>query len=115
MSSFIMWLEKEMKDRNWKQADLARAANLDSSVVSMLLNGRRKPGEVTCNAIARAFDIPPEDVFRAAGILPPNREKPPGLEEWIYLYVTASEPERQEMLEYAHFKKQRRPANSRSG
>lgn len=36
------------------------------------MNGKRSPGEDTCKAISRAFGIPPEEVFRAAGILDPQ-------------------------------------------
>ncbi len=43
-SEFSAFLKEEMEKKNWKQADLARAANLDSAVISMLINEKRGPG-----------------------------------------------------------------------
>jgi transcriptional regulator with XRE-family HTH domain len=70
MESFGEWLQEELKKRKWRQADLARAAHLDTAVISNLVNNKRGPGEETCKAIAHAFVLPPENVFRAAGLLP---------------------------------------------
>lgn len=82
MENFSEWLRKQLKDKRWRQADLARAANLDPAVISNLVNEIRGPGEDTCTAIARALDLPPETVFRAAGLLPPVAT-PRGLYEEI--------------------------------
>jgi transcriptional regulator with XRE-family HTH domain len=113
---FADWLNGRMRIKNWSQSELARISGLTRQAINNYLSAKvNKPDEDALKALAHAFDLPPEEIFRAAGILPPNHEKPPGLEEWVYLYMTASESERQEMLEYAHFKKQRRPVNSRSG
>lgn len=70
MVNFGEWLQTELDNRNWKQADLSRATGLDTAVISNLRNGKRGPGEDTCTAIATAFHLPPEVVFRAAGLLP---------------------------------------------
>jgi transcriptional regulator with XRE-family HTH domain len=70
MESLKEFLDDEMKKRGWKQADLARAANLDSAVISNIYNGRRKMGDETGRAIANALRIPPEEIFRKAGLLP---------------------------------------------
>lgn len=78
MENFSDWLQNQLDERGWKQADLARASKLDTAVISNVINQRRKAGEVVCRAIAAAFNMSPETVFRAAGILPPP---PPILEE----------------------------------
>lgn len=57
--------------RNWSQADLARYANLNRAVINKLLNGKSTtPRHSTLGAIARAFKIPVERVYRIAGLLP---------------------------------------------
>jgi transcriptional regulator with XRE-family HTH domain len=76
---FSDWLRNELEIRQWKQADLARRSNLDTAVISNLINERRGPGEDTCSAIAHALGLPPETVFRAAGLLPAIT---PDEEEW---------------------------------
>lgn len=97
MENFGDWLNKEIKRRKWRQADLARAANLDTAVISNLVNGKRGPGEDTCTAIAKAFDLPPETVFRAAGLLPPAPEITPVMERALY-YLSQLDPEDQERV-----------------
>jgi transcriptional regulator with XRE-family HTH domain len=76
-NEFSEWLTDELRKRGWSQADLARAANIHRQVVSTYINGRRsKPDEDVLRSIARAFKMPPEEVFRAAGLLPPTTEDP---------------------------------------
>jgi transcriptional regulator with XRE-family HTH domain len=77
MDNFAAWLKRELENRNWKQADLVRATNLDSAVISYLINGKRNAGETTARAIARALKLPPELVFEKAGLLPPKPELSP--------------------------------------
>lgn len=79
MENFSEWLSNELQTRKLRQADLARSAHLDAAVINNLISGRRGPGEDTCKAIAHAFGLPPEAVFRAAGMLP---SIPPDDEEW---------------------------------
>ena len=45
--------------------------------------------------------LPEDEVFRQAGQLSPKPEDPPGLGEWIRMYVLADEAERDRMLEVA--------------
>lgn len=73
--TFNDWLEQELKNRRWRQTDLAQAMGMSDSTISHLLAGNRNPGPDLCNGIARAFGIPPEEVFRMAGLLPPLPEE----------------------------------------
>ncbi len=68
--TFNEWIEQELESREWRQADLARVMGSSEGMVSMVLRGERKPGPDFCNGIARAFAVPPETVFRLAGLLP---------------------------------------------
>jgi transcriptional regulator with XRE-family HTH domain len=109
MEKFKDWLEEEMAARQWRSADLARAAGLTDSTISRILSGKQKPTPDFCNAIAQALAEPPETVFRRAGLLPPL----PGPEENLTLqqiYETAkllSPAQRDELLEYILFRVQR--------
>lgn len=68
--TFIEWIEQELETREWKQATLAQVMGTSEGMVSMVLKGARNPGPDFCNGVARAFGVPPETVFRLAGLLP---------------------------------------------
>jgi transcriptional regulator with XRE-family HTH domain len=104
---FSKWLQSELDKQEWTQADLARKTDLSRAAVSLVLSKNRKPGPDFCRAIAHALDLPEEEVFRQAGLLSPKLEDPPGLGEWIRMYVLADEEERDRMLEIAKTLSQR--------
>lgn len=66
---FVEFLLRELQVRDWTQADLARKAGLSRMAVSAVIAGKRDPGPDLCNAIAGALELPPETVFREAGLL----------------------------------------------
>lgn len=70
MDTFTNWLEEELQKREWKPAYLAHKAGISRGALSNILSGLRRPGHEVLNAIAQALSIPPEIVFRQAGILP---------------------------------------------
>ena len=102
METVIDFLKDNMKKRNWSQADLARKSGLDTSLVSNILSGRRNIGVTSANAIAKAFKIPPEIIFRKAGLLPEVLDSSERLEELIYLYNLMPEEYQKDLIDYAH-------------
>lgn len=98
--AFVEWLDEELRGRRWKRADLARATGMTSSTMTRIFNGERKPGPDLCNAIADALDLPPETVFRKAGLLPELPEDDDQfLSETIEAFKRLSIEERQVALE----------------
>jgi transcriptional regulator with XRE-family HTH domain len=91
---FSQWLQAEMDKRGWSQSDCARAADLNRAVINKLLNGRCKPQPATLMAIARAFKIPVEIAYRAAGLLPPNPEFDETTAELLYIFNSIQNPQR---------------------
>jgi transcriptional regulator with XRE-family HTH domain len=73
---FSEWLQNALDKKGWKQSDLARAAHLGKGSLSDIVSGRRKVGIDVARSIAEALKIPPEQVLRAAGMLPPENEDP---------------------------------------
>jgi transcriptional regulator with XRE-family HTH domain len=67
---FSNWLVKQLDEREWTQADLSKRSGVTTSQISRILSGTRGIGIDACLAIARAFHIPEERVFRKAGFLP---------------------------------------------
>ncbi len=77
---FPKWLEKQRKDKGWTQSDLSRAAGISRQVVSDYEGYKRKYfDEDILKKIARAFKLPAETVFRAAGLL----DAKPDTDDWV--------------------------------
>jgi transcriptional regulator with XRE-family HTH domain len=91
---FSEWLQEEMDRRGWSQSDCARAANLNRAVINKLLNGKSQPQPPTLAAIARAFKIPIETAYRAAGLLPPDADGDDATIELIHVFKSIQSPQR---------------------
>ncbi len=81
---FAEWLETELKNRDWRPADLARESGLYAATINRILNRERHAGPETCRAIAHALDIDEVIIFRKAGLLSPL--PPAAAEEAKLLY-----------------------------
>lgn len=103
MTEFTDWLQNELDKRGWAQIELTRRGGISSGAVSNLMSGDRNPGPEICNAIARALKIPPETVFRAAGLLPERPETDPLTEEAEYLLSQLPEEKRQQAINFIRF------------
>ena len=108
--AFADWITGQMQRRNWNQADLARAAGLTPPTLSRLLSGQRSPGAAVCKALARAFDLPVETVYRQAHLLPTEPDWSPTLDEWTWLFEQLEDTDREELLAFARIKLQRQRA-----
>jgi len=95
---FANWLEGEIKKREWKPADLARVAKINAGTLSNILNGLRGAGPDFCTSIADALGLPPEFVFRKAGLLPPKPEVDPVGQELLHHLDDLGEGDRQRIL-----------------
>lgn len=110
MESFSDWLVNEMKKRDLSPADLARLSGKAQAVISRVLNNERDPAPETLTALARALRLPPEIVFRRAGLLPPVSPDTEYREELLYLFSELPPSEQEEIIELLRFKKERRQA-----
>jgi transcriptional regulator with XRE-family HTH domain len=105
---FVEWLYEELRKREWKPADLARKAGTSKSVISRVLNRERVPSPETLDIIAHALGLPPETVYRAAGLLPPLTPTMEDTEEVLYLLAQLPPEERQEIIEFMRLKLDRK-------
>jgi|SRR3990172_2374270 len=80
-SDFAVWLEAQLKEQGITQAELARRAGVTRAAINGILTGARGPGVDLCNGIARALKLPPETVYRVAGIPLSEAKKDPWVEE----------------------------------
>lgn len=90
----MLFLEQELERRGWKQADLARNANMDTGMVSNIMSGKRNIGPATGVAIAQALNIAPEILFRKAGLLPDVPENTAQTEQLLHLFNQLNEADK---------------------
>ena len=83
---FRTWLQEELDQRGWIQADLAAASNMSPSLISKIMRGDRGLGFDSATAIARALRIPTETLLRNAGIIQKLTDIDPDEREFLYLY-----------------------------
>ena len=93
---FATWLQSEIDKRGWSQSDCARAADLNRAVINKLLNGKCSPQPATLIAIARAFKIPVETAYRAAGLLPLDPAIDETAAEVLYIFNSIQSPQRKQ-------------------
>lgn len=98
MIDFGNWLLVEMEKRDLSQAELARRAGINQSTISLVISGKRGVGEDLCTALAKAFGIPIETVFRAAAILPHQPGTDEDFEELKHLFSQMTDEEQEEFL-----------------
>jgi transcriptional regulator with XRE-family HTH domain len=72
---FGQWLEITLQEHELTQSQLARMAGVTRGAINGILSGARGPGPELCLAIAKALNIPPEEIFREAGLLPFQPDK----------------------------------------
>jgi transcriptional regulator with XRE-family HTH domain len=98
MSGLTEWIVQQLKERGWRQADLAQASGLTNATLSRILSGSRRAGPEACAAIATALDVLPEQVFRLAGLLPPVANTVEEEEEALGLFRRLDGPMRRVAL-----------------
>lgn len=72
VNTFSTWLVEAIQSKGWTQAELARRAGVSGAAISDAISGRRNVGSDLALSIANALRVPPDEVYRIAGILPPK-------------------------------------------
>lgn len=68
-ASYGAWMREEMRRREWRQADFARATEIDVSMVSRWLQGRR-PDPASLERVAEALGVDLDTLLTLAGHRP---------------------------------------------
>lgn len=103
---FGEWLQKTLIELDWSQSDLARQSGLSTGQISRLISGSRKPGRDTCIQIAKGLKLPPENIFRAAGLLPSQPPTDDIIEQILYELGGVPITDKEDILEYIRLRKQ---------
>lgn len=100
---FNDWLNEEMRKRGLSQNQLAKKAGVTQGAISHIIAGRRLPGVDLLDGISRALKIPPEEVYRRAGLLPQKSPYQERIERIYYKLSTLDEQDRQQVEDYIEF------------
>lgn len=97
-SAFGKWLLKELDERRWSMREFARRSDVSESTISRVVSGKRNPSSALCRRMAEVLHLPPERIFREAGLLPSTPEESPRIKEVLYLFRQLPEDERRRIL-----------------
>jgi transcriptional regulator with XRE-family HTH domain len=100
-TNFADWLREKLKKENWSQAELSRRSGVSPAQITRVISGERGLGEQSILAIAQALKLPPEEVFRAAGLLPSVSAERSKINELEHLANMLGDDDLQEVIEYA--------------
>lgn len=101
---FNDWLNDELKERGWSQADLVRKTGISSAQLSRISTGLRSPGVDTCRAIARALGYSAPHVLRIAGLIDDEKDRTDNLDTAEHLFLELSPADQLEAIEYMRMK-----------
>ena len=102
-NEFVKWLLDEMETKGISQAELARRSNITQGTISRIVSGERNIGFDVCVAISKALKIAPENVLRAAGLLPPVAANVSETENLLFLFDQMTNSKKKDLLNYAQF------------
>jgi len=86
MYDFVVWLNAEIKKQGWSLQQTAQRVGVSHTVMTDVANGRTRPSADFCRRIALVLQASPEEVFRRAGLLPPEPKGKLVLREAIHLF-----------------------------
>ena len=98
MDNFGEWLLKELKERGMSQTELSQSSGLSQGTISNIISGRRGRGLDSLQAIARALRLPPETVYREAGVLPAKKNHDKEIEQIVHEFENMNPDERKQAL-----------------
>lgn len=107
MNKFSEWLDAQMQAKNLSQSQLAKRAGVTRSAINGILREARGPGVDLLQGLARALDIPIEEVYRAASILPPKFTKNELIERIIHEMNGLPPEDKQDVMDYIEMIRQR--------
>jgi len=100
-NDFSSWLAGEIESHGYTLRELDRLSETSHATISRVLSGARNPGSDFCTAIATAFHLPPELVFRKAGLLPSQPQGEDRLAKLNTIYHALTSADRATLLRVA--------------
>ena len=108
--SFAEWLTEQMNEREWSQARLAKESGLSRQAIGYYLGPKsKKPDEEALQKLAKAFKMPVEQVYRAAGVPLSDPMISPEIEQIVHEVERMSHEEQLEILSFIRWKNNQHP------
>lgn len=101
-SEFVRLLNEEMKRRNMGVRQAAAAIGTSHPTLIRALAGEKVSFEFAVQ-LSQFLRIPPDQVFRLAGLLPPVLERTEQTDRLLYLFNQLDPDKKQDLLGYAEF------------
>lgn len=105
MDNFSSWLVQELEERGLSQSDLSRMSGLSRGTVNNIVSGTRGRGPESLSAIARALKLPPEKLYRVAGLLPSAVKVDEEMEQILHEIAKLNKADQREVLAYIRMKR----------
>lgn len=107
MKKFGDWLADRIRERGMIPADVTRLTGLESGVLSNIINNKRgRPSVETCKLLSKALNIPLEEVYRAADILPPDPDVDVVSQRILNMLLDLPHEDKQDILAYVELRRQ---------
>jgi len=100
-STFWKWFHQEREKRGLSIRKVESLGGVGESAISSRARYELPPTYENCRAIAKAFDLPVEDVLRKAGLLPPRYDEEPTAKRLLHLFSQLSEEEKEYVIKFA--------------
>lgn len=107
------FLKNELDDRGMSQADLARSASVTRSNINGIITGTKRPSTNLILAIAKSLNIPPEKLYREAGLLPGRRDST--LDKLNFMITQLPNEDQQDVYDYIDLKIKQKERKSGGG
>lgn len=95
---FIQWLRERIRISGLTQSEIAARAGISEAQLSRVLSRERNPGIDFCVGIARALNVPPENVFAEAGIFRYRSKESKNFKEAEHLFSQLSDRQQNDVL-----------------
>lgn len=97
----VTYLSRVMDERDLSPADITKRGGLSPSQVSKVLNRESPAGEKAIKSFAKALNLPVDDLYRRAGILPLKPNDDETVSEIVHIYHLLNENNKDDLLDYA--------------
>ena len=106
---FSDWLKRKIEKRGWTMSEFARRCEVSQPAIWRVVSGEQGAGPEICRAIARAFEMPEEQVFRMAGLLSqlPSPDDDLTFAQVYDMMNRLAPEERREIMEYVAWRYRR--------
>lgn len=98
-----IYLLDQLEKRGWSQNELARRSGLTSGTISNTINGVYGADQSTLISIANALKVSKEEIFRAAGILPPVSTQTEEIERLNFLFNQLDDTDKTTIIQMMEF------------